>query len=152
MGKRKCLTVTDAEVVEKWNDKVFQSLLAMNDDMEENMDGLAAAANWFVANRHQFTDANADTFVDNLSKNVTREVQNHSLGHDDPERIGGDLAAVQEIAKTLNLDFREEEEWLNEAISESGKKDGGDDGDSWRDHSDGGHRASIEAIFDALLE
>ena len=30
----------------------------------------------------------------------------------------------------LKLDFSQEEEWLNESISESGTKDGGDDGDS----------------------
>ena len=38
----------DKEIVERWNEKLFQSLIAMKDDLEEGLVGLAAAANWFV--------------------------------------------------------------------------------------------------------
>jgi DNA polymerase III delta prime subunit len=140
----------DRAVVERWNERLLQSLLAMDDDFEEGLDGLAAAANWFVENREQFDPAHIDAFVERISNNVTREVENNSLQQGDPERLGGDLDTVQVIAKALNLDFSQEEEQLSEAISERTREDGRDDDDSWRGYRD--NQASIEAIFDSLVE
>lgn len=140
----------DRRLVDKWSDSLWQSLLGMEDDFEETLDGLSAAAQWFVENRYRFKDAEAKEFVENLASAVSNEVDNRDGS--DPERLGGDLSVVEEIAKTLGRDFSKEIQRLNEAISECGQMgDVSDDGD-WRNRHSDACASSIESMFDALLE
>lgn len=81
---------------------------------------------------------------------VKREVSNRDLS--DPDRLGGDLAYVEEIATTLGHDLSAEIQTLNEALAEHGPRGGDDDVSLGSGHRHDGCASSIESMFDALLE
>jgi hypothetical protein len=130
--------------------RLKDALLAREDEFEETMDGLSAAARWFVEKESLFRNDERKEFKTNLVAAVTREVEDRIC--DGPsETLDGDLAAVEEISKTLGWDFSGEIRRLNDAIAESGSP-GGDDNFGRRDYRTQGCSTSIESLFDALLE
>ncbi len=140
----------DQPTVERWNYRMWEVLLALGNSFDESLEGLSGMAAWFVGNRHRFDRHRGEEFEENLASAVNHEVE-YNCDRSDPERVGGDLAIVEEIARTLERDFSEEIGWLNEALTECGPM-ADDDSDLWREHSSGGCASSIESLFDALLE
>lgn len=137
-------------LVECWRQQMWTMLLKLESDFEESLEGLSVLAQWFVDSRDRFDTAQAETFEENLATAITHEVEYNS-DHSDPERLGGDLATVEEIAKTLKREFEDEIKWLNESLGECGRPDG-EDGAAWVRHRAASCTSSIESLFDALIE
>ena len=138
------------KLVDRWYQQTWDMLTGLEDSFEEPLDGLSVLAQWFVDNRERFDDEQVETFEENLASAITHEVEYNSE-HGDPERLGGDLATVEEIAKTLKRDFADEVKYLNEALSECGSSDG-EEGEGWGGHRAGSCASSIESLFDSLIE
>ena len=135
--------------VDSWHERLWNAMLAVETNFGEPLEGLSAAAQWMVENRSRFDPTQAQTLETHIISAVQDEIENTEWH--DPDRLGGDLAAVEEIAKTLATDFSKEIKRLNEALNECGSDDEEDyDGDS-RAFS-GGNDSSIEALFESLQE
>jgi len=139
-------------MVNRWITEIWEKLLSKGNELEDSLDGLAATATWLVRNQERFDDAQAEQFEDCLSSAVSREVEQR-LGEGNPaEVLGGDLDLVEEIADTLQRDFSQEVDWLDEAIAECRQNEDEDSGGGWRAHRPASCSSSIESMFDALLE
>jgi hypothetical protein len=140
----------ERSLVDRWHERVWNRWLAMEEDSEEPLDGLSLTARWFMSKRDGFGPEQALIVQHRLRKAVRHEVTVNS-DRNDAQRLGGDLAIVEEIASTLHLDFSPEIDRLNEALSECGSSDGDDSNEDLRSYDDA-CTSSIESIFDALLE
>ena len=140
----------DRPTVDRWHQRLWDRLLAMESNFEEPLEGLSAAAQWFADNRDRFDRQQADVLHENLGAAVRHEVDNNA-DRSDPQRLGGDLAIVEEIAKTLRLDLSDEISRLNDALSECSSTDGENTSEGWRGHP-GSCASSIESMFESLLE
>jgi hypothetical protein len=138
------------ELVERWHEQMWDMLLKLESKYKEPLDGLAVVAQWFVDNRRRFDSVQAEAFEESLANAVRHEVE-YNTEHGDPERVGGDLATLEEIANTLQRDFSEEIDWLSESLAECGRR-GDDDGDGWSGRRAASCTSSIESLFDALIE
>jgi len=140
----------DRPVVDRWHERVWNRWLATEENSEEPLEGLSSTARWFMSKRDGFDPEQAQVVQDRLRNAVKHEVSCNS-DRNDPQRLGGDLAVVEEIASTLNADFSTEIDRLNEALNECGSSDGDDSNEDGRSH-DETCTSSIESLFDALLE
>jgi hypothetical protein len=136
--------------IDRWHHEVFSALLALGSNFEEPLDGLSAVAKWLVGNRHRFDVQQVQQLEDCLSSAESHEVRRHS-DLDDPQRVGNDLASVEEIAKTLGRRFSDEVRRLSEALAECGQING-DDADALREHYAEDDLSSIDSLFEALLK
>jgi uncharacterized protein YicC (UPF0701 family) len=136
--------------VDRWHSTLRDTILAMNEDFEESLDGLSAISQWVVDHMEQFSSEQQEELEENLRQAVEHEVFLNSDIHDE-QRLVGDLAIVEEIARTLDVDLSNEIDHLNEALSELWTRDG-DEGDTWRGRPSDNCNSSIESLFDSLLE
>ena len=137
-------------LVERWHQGIWAMLIGVDGEFEEPLEGLSVLADWFVGNRERFDHEQTVIFEDRLASAVTHEVE-HNSESGNPERLGGDLATVEEIAKVLKREFTDEIRWLNESLADCGSPDR-DEGEEWRARRAGSSTSSIESIFEALIE
>ena len=140
----------DRSTVDRWHQQMWDNLGTRENYFEEPLEGLSAAAHWFVGNRNRFDSEQADTLQEKLADAVTHEID-YNTDSNDPQRLGGDLEIVEDIAKTLRQDFSHEIKRLNDALNECGLIDERDDSGGWRSPTKD-NASSIESIFESLLE
>lgn len=138
------------EIRNRWHGRFQEALLSREDQFDETLDGLSAAVKWYNWHQHRFAEAEAEQLVENVKVAVLREIYENG-DPSDPGRLGSDLEALEEIAKTLNQNFGEHIQWLNERLSECDSDIVGPS-TSLREHRHNSHVSSIESLFEALIE
>lgn len=141
----------DWRIRSAWHDSLHELLLSKDDEFDETLEGLSAAAKWLRGNQYRFRGDQVSTLTKNLSSAVRREIEDNS-DTSDPDRLGGDLAAVQEIAKALDLAFEKEERWLSEKLGECEARGSKNSVGTRTENRAAGCTSSIESLFEALLE
>jgi hypothetical protein len=137
-------------LINRWNQLLWVLMSETTNQFEESLEGLSVVVQWFVNHRDRFEEQESVVFEEKLAKAVSHEVE-HNSDSSDPERLGGDAAIVEQIAKTLKREFADELKWINEALSECGSSDG-EDGENWSSYKAGSNTATIESLFDSLIE
>lgn len=140
----------DRTTVDWWHQRMWDRWLALEGSIEEPLEGLSSTARWFMSKRDGFDSQQAQIVQEKLTKAVKHEIACNT-DRNDPQRLEGNLALIEEIATTLRLDFSTEIDRLNEALNDCGSSDGDDSNEDWRSHEDACN-SSIESLFEALLE
>jgi hypothetical protein len=139
----------DVPTVDRWHQRMWAILSALESNFDEPLEGLSAVAQWYVDHHHRFDRREGERFRENLACAVSDETYNSD--RNDPERLGGDLAIVQKIAKTLGREFSNEINRLSEALDECDSTNADDGGEEPRRYSET-YASSIESLFESLLE
>jgi hypothetical protein len=138
------------QLAHKWSDQLWDFLRNPDELFEESLDGLSALSEWFVGHRQRFNELQVAELEEKLVSAVSHEVENN-CDRNDAERLGGDLAVVESIARTLKKDFDQEIKWLNDFLAECSSPDGEDD-ERWDDDRPTSNFASIDSLFRSLIE
>lgn len=138
------------QVVKRWIAQLWTLLSEPANVFEESLEGLWTVSEWFVGRRDIFDEEVASALEDKLANAVSSWVKYNS-DSGNLERLGSDVSIVKEIAKTLERDFDGEIRWLNESLSECSSPDG-EEGDRWDVDHPWTNPASIESLFNSLIE
>jgi len=134
---------------ERWRIKMLETLLLMEPHFYETLEGYSAAAKWYDQNKYYVDSNQNNEFLKNFEAAVRTEIRDNS-DTSDYDRLSWDLVSLQDISKTLGIDFEKEEKWFSEKMTECEPANSGnvvEQSDSPRQLD----ASSIDSLFQALI-